>query len=83
MGNDTYSLASMFAKQQAVSQSGLGDYKCDVGMFVENVPANVNIKTQKGRFIAHKLSAGWTVCVCVCLIAIRKILDFISECGQF
>ena len=31
---------------------GLGEYKCDAGMSVENVPA-VNIKTLKGRFIAH------------------------------
>ncbi len=39
----------------------LGDYKCDAGMSVENVPAVctvVNIKTLKGRFIAHKFSTG-------------------------
>jgi hypothetical protein len=30
-------------------------------MSVENVPAVVNIKTLKGRFIAHKFSTGWVV----------------------
>ena len=30
-------------------------------MSVENVPAVVNIKTLKGRFIAHKFSTGWSV----------------------
>ncbi len=39
----------------------LGDYKCDAGMSVENVPAVLNIKTLKGRFIAHKFSTGWAV----------------------
>ena len=39
----------------------LGDYKCDAGMSVENVSAVVNIKTLKGRFIAHKFSTGWAV----------------------
>jgi hypothetical protein len=39
----------------------LGDYKCDAGMSVENVPSVVNIRTLKGRFIAHKFSAGWAV----------------------
>ena len=34
----------------------LGEYKCDARMSVENVPAVVNIKTLKGRFIAHKFS---------------------------
>ena len=34
----------------------MGD--CAAGMSVENVPAVVNIRTLKGRFIAHKLSAG-------------------------
>ena len=32
-------------------------------MSVENVPAVVNIKTLKGRFIAHKFSTGWSVWV--------------------
>ena len=39
----------------------LGEYKCDAGMSVENVPAVVNIKTLKGRFIAHKFSTGWAI----------------------
>ena len=30
-------------------------------MSVENVPAVVNIKILKGRFIAHKFSTGWSV----------------------
>jgi hypothetical protein len=34
----------------------LGDYKCDAGMSVQNVPAVGNIKTLKGQFIAHKFS---------------------------
>ncbi len=36
----------------------LGEYKCDAGMSVENVPAVVNIKTLKGGFIAHSLCVG-------------------------
>ncbi len=36
----------------------LGGYKCDAGMSVcdtvENVPVNVNIKTLRVQFIAHK-----------------------------
>jgi len=39
----------------------LGEYKCDAGMSVENVPAVININTLKGRFIAHKYSTGWAV----------------------
>ena len=39
----------------------LGDYKCDAGMSVENVPAVGHIKTLKGRFTAHKFSTGWAV----------------------
>ena len=35
--------------------------KRDAGMSVETVPAVVNIKTLKGRFIAHKFSTGWVV----------------------
>jgi hypothetical protein len=31
------------------------------GMSVEDVPAAVNIRTLKGRCIAHKFSTGWTV----------------------
>ena len=37
----------------------LGDYNCDDGMSVENVPAVANINTLKGRFIAHKFSSVW------------------------
>ena len=39
----------------------LGDYECDAGISVENVPAVANIKRLKGRFIEHKFSTGWTV----------------------
>jgi len=39
----------------------LGEYKCDAGMSVEDVPSIVNIKTLKGRLIAHKFNTGWTV----------------------
>jgi hypothetical protein len=33
----------------------LGEYQCNAGMSVENVPAVVNIKTLKGRFTANKI----------------------------
>jgi hypothetical protein len=36
----------------------LAEYKCDTGMPVKNVPAVVNIKTLKGRLIAHKFILG-------------------------
>ncbi len=39
----------------------LGEYKSYDGISDENVPAVVNIKTLKGRFIAHKFSTGWSV----------------------
>ena len=39
----------------------LGEYKCDAGMSVENVPAIVNIKTLKGLLIARKFNTGWAV----------------------
>jgi hypothetical protein len=39
-----------------IHSRALGDYNCDTGMSVENVPAIVNIKTLKGRFIANKFS---------------------------
>ena len=35
--------------------------KCHAGMSDEDVPAVVNIKTLKGRLIAHKFSTGWVV----------------------
>jgi hypothetical protein len=41
----------------------LGEYKCDAGMSVENVPAVVNIKTLTGR-LWHTSSlwvGGWWV----------------------
>jgi hypothetical protein len=36
----------------------LGEYKCDTGMSVEDVPAVVNKKTQKGQLITHKFNTG-------------------------
>jgi len=33
-----------------------GEYKCDSGMFVGDVSVIVNIKTLKGRLIAHKFN---------------------------
>ena len=39
----------------------LGEYKCDAGMSVKDVPAIVNIITLKGRLIANKFNTGWTV----------------------
>ena len=39
----------------------LGEYKCDAGMSVENMPAVDNITTLMGRFIALKFSTGWAV----------------------
>ena len=39
----------------------LGEYECDAGMSVEDVPAIVNIKTLKRRLIAHKFNTGWAV----------------------
>ena len=39
----------------------MGTEKCDTGMSVENVLVVANIKTLKGRFIAHKFSTGWVV----------------------
>ena len=55
----------------------LGDYKCDAGMSVENVPAVLNIKTLKGRFIAHKFSTGWAVGV------VKSVEKKKSVAGQF
>ena len=54
----------------------LGDYKCDAGMSVQNVPAVGNLKTLKGQFIAHKFSTGWAVCV-------MKSLEEKSVAGPF
>ena len=47
-----------------MSVDTLGEYKCnkwDDGMSVETVSAIVNIKTLKGRLIAHKFNTGWAV----------------------
>jgi len=51
--------------------------KCEAGMSVENVPAAVNIKTLKGRFIAHKFSTGWAVGV------VKRVEKKKSVAGQF
>ena len=48
-------------------------------MSAENVPAVVNIKTLKGRFIAHKFSTGWAVGV---VKSVEK-KDSESVAGQF
>ena len=45
----------------------LGEYKCDAGMSVEDVPAIVSIKTLKGRLIAHKFNTGWALGAGKCL----------------
>ncbi len=55
----------------------LGDYKCDAGMSVKNVPAVLNIKTLKGRFIAHKFSTWWAVGV------VKSVEKKRSVAGQF
>jgi hypothetical protein len=55
----------------------LGDYKCDAGMSFENVPVVVDIKTLKGRFIAHKFSTGWVVGV------VKRVEKKKSVDGQF
>ena len=48
-----------FIKDDCIEEEG--EYKCDTGMSVENVSVVGNIKTLKGRFIAHKFSTGWMV----------------------
>ena len=57
----------------------LGEYKCDAGMSVEDVPAIVNIKILKGRLIAHKFNTGWwgrqvrgTSCCCKRINTVEK-----------
>ncbi len=50
-------------EQNELFLESLGEYKSDAGVSAENVPAVVNIKPLKGRFIAHKFSTGWEVCV--------------------
>ena len=54
----------------------LGEYKCDTGMSVEDVPTIANVKTLKGRLIPHKFNTGWTVGVVKCVE--KKIVT-----GQF
>ena len=54
-----------------------GDYKCDAGVSVKNVPAAVNIKTLNGRFVAHKFSTGWSVGV------MKSVEKKESVAGQF
>ena len=49
-------------------------------MSVENVPAVVNIKTLKGRFIAHKFSTGWAVAPVGVVKSVKKKK---SVAGQF
>jgi hypothetical protein len=39
----------------------VGGYKCVSPSSVEDVPAIVNIKTLRGRLIAHRFSTGWDV----------------------
>ena len=46
-------------------------------MSVEDVPAVVNIKTLKGRLIAHKFSTGWAVG------AVKSVEKKKSVAGQF
>jgi hypothetical protein len=55
----------------------LGEYKCDTGMFVEDVLEIVNIKTLKGRLIAHKFNTWWAVGV------LKSVDKKKSVAGQF
>ena len=55
----------------------LGEYKCKAEVSVENVPAVVNIKTLKGRFIAHKFSTRWEMGV------VKSVEKKQSVAGQF
>ena len=55
----------------------LGEYKCDAGMSVEDVPAVVNIKTLKLRLIAHKFNTWWAVGV------VKSVEKKKSVAGQF
>ena len=53
----------------------LGDYKCDAGVSVENVPVVTNIKTLNGLFIARNFSSGWTT-------RVVKRVEKMSVAGQ-
>ncbi len=55
----------------------LTEYKCAAGMFVENVPAVVKIKTLEVGFIALKFSTGWAVGV------VKSVEKEESVAGQF
>jgi hypothetical protein len=55
----------------------LGEYKCDAGMSVEDVPPIVHMKTLKGRLIAHKFNSGWAVGV------VKRVEKKQSVAGQF
>jgi hypothetical protein len=55
----------------------LGEYKCDAGMSVENVPAVVNIKTLKTRFIEQQFSTALAVGV------VKSVETKKSVAGQF
>ena len=53
-----------YAEEQELAawrEAAVGDYKCDFPSSVEDVPAVVNIKTLRGRLIAHRFSTGWDV----------------------
>ena len=68
---------SAFFKGREIKQSPKIGNKRDAGMSVETVPAVVNIKTLKGRFIAHKFSTGWAVGV------VQSVEKKKSVAGQF
>jgi len=63
-------MSVMFLKQ-------LGQHKCEAEMSVEHVHAIVNIKTLKGRLIAHKFNSGGTVGV------VKSVKKKMSVAGQF
>ncbi len=48
-------------ESEQIERKALGEYKCDTGMSVEDVPVIVDIKTLKGRLIARKFNTGWAV----------------------
>ena len=59
----------------------LGEYKCDAGMPVEDVPAIVSRKTLKGRWIAHKFNTVWAVGAGKCLEKQKSVVGhFAVEC---
>ncbi len=48
-------------ESEQIERKALGEYKCDTGMSVQDVPVIVDIKTLKGRLIARKFNTGWAV----------------------